>query len=229
MQKENRPWWHFWQCSHCGGGKADSAREKIVEAAFNEIHRVGFQAASIQNILKETELTKGALYHHFPNKLALGYAVVDEVIRPLVEHHWMTPLQNNDNPIDALITAIMVGGEEMTMDDIMSGCPLNNLSQEMSAIDEGFRERTEGIYLDWRKTVSAALERGKQNSFVKQNVNTEEFAIVLVAALEGCLSLAKSSQSMQILLSCGGGVISLLEDLRADNDIVDKNRGDLRV
>ena len=226
MQKENRPWWHFWQCSHCNRGKADSAREKILEAAFNEIHRVGFQAASIQNILKETELTKGALYHHFPNKLALGYAVVDEVIRPLVEHHWMTPLQNDDNPIDALITAIMVGGEEMTMEDIMSGCPLNNLSQEMSAIDEGFRERTEGLYLDWRETVSTALERGKQNFFVKQNVNTEEFAIVLVATLEGCLSLAKSSQSIQILLSCGGGVISLLEGLRADNNIVNKNRGD---
>lgn len=214
MQKENQPWWHFWQCTRCSSEGMESARQKILESAFNEIHRVGFQAASIQNILKETGLTKGAMYHHFPNKLALGYAVVDEVIRPLVEHHWIIPLQDNDNPIDALIDAIKQGGDEMIMDDIMSGCPLNNLSQEMSAIDEGFRKRTERLYLEWRQAVSTALEQGKQKDYVRPDVNTEEFAIVLVASLEGCLSLAKSSQSMQILLSCGGGVISLLESLR---------------
>ena len=221
MENNNRPWWHFWQCSRCDRGKEDNARQKILEAAFNEIHRVGFQAASIQNILKETELTKGALYYHFPNKLALGYAVVDEVIRPLVEYHWIVPLQNAENPIDALIKAIMQGGEDMTIEDILSGCPLNNLSQEMSSIDEGFRTRTEGLYLDWRQAIETALEQGKQNNYVKQGVNTEQFAIVFVATLEGCLSLAKSSQSKQILLSCGGGVISLLEGLR-----VETNKGD---
>lgn len=223
MENNNRPWWHFWQCSRCKRGQGDNARQKILEAAFNEIHRVGFQAASIQNILKETELTKGALYHHFPNKLALGYAVVDEVIRPPVEHHWISPLQAEENPIDALIKAIMQGGEDMTMEDILSGCPLNKLSQEMSSIDDGFRTRTEGLFSDWRQAIEMALEQGKKNSYVKQDVNTEQFAIVFVATLEGCLSLAKSSQSMQILLSCGGGVISLLESLRVKTKKGDDN------
>jgi len=45
---------------------ADVTREKILDAAFHEIHRYGFQSASLANILERTGLTKGALYHHFP-------------------------------------------------------------------------------------------------------------------------------------------------------------------
>ena len=216
MQNDNRPWWHFWQCSRCCGEQVENARQKILEAAFHEIHRVGFQAASIQNILKETGLTKGALYHHFPNKQALGYAVVDEIIQPLVHFHWIKPLQHGNHPIDALIKSVQQGGEQMTMDDIMSGCPLTNLTQEMSSIDEGFRKRTEGLYLDWRKATEIALEEGKKKGQVIEDVNTEQFAIVFIATLEGCLTMAKSSQSLELLLSCGSGVISLLEGLRGE-------------
>ena len=34
-------------------------RDKILSAAYGEIHRSGFQAASIANILADTKLTKG--------------------------------------------------------------------------------------------------------------------------------------------------------------------------
>lgn len=219
MQKVQLAWRHFWQYACSNADIPEVAREQILEAAFNEIHRVGFQAASIQNILKETNLTKGALYHHFPNKNALGYAIIDEVIRPLVEIHWIAPLQtipNHQNPIDILIQTIADAGEKMTMDDVTTGCPLNNLSQEMSLIDEGFRKRTDLIYQDWRNSICSALEQGKQNGFVKQEINTEQFSIVFVATLEGCLGMAKSSQSLKLLLSCGSGLMSLLNGLRKE-------------
>lgn len=217
----DKAWWHFWQCSHCQTDLSDNsekARAAILEAAFQEMHRVGFQAASLKNILKQTQstkpLTKGALYHHFPNKQALGYAVVDEIIRGMAEQHWIEPLKNADDPIDALQQSIRLAGQQMTEEDIELGCPLNNLSQEMSGVDEQFRLRTEAIYRDWRQAIVDALEDGKKNGVVLEQVNSEEFAIVFVATLEGCLGLAKSSQSIELLMSCGKGLIDLLETLR---------------
>jgi hypothetical protein len=44
----------------------------------------------------------GALYHHFENKEALGYAVVDEVIATMMRDKWLRPLEHAKNPIDAL-------------------------------------------------------------------------------------------------------------------------------
>ena len=64
----------------------DVTREKLLNAAFEEMYLRGFQAASLDTILARAGVTKGALYHHFPDKAALGYAVVDEVIRqPVLE------------------------------------------------------------------------------------------------------------------------------------------------
>ena len=56
----------------------DLTRQTLLQAAFQEIYRSGFQAASLRNILSKVGITKGALYHHFGSKQELGYAVVDE-------------------------------------------------------------------------------------------------------------------------------------------------------
>ena len=59
----------------------EKTRKALLGAAFNEIYHRGYQAASIDEILKNAGVTKGALYHHFESKKALGLAVIDEVLR----------------------------------------------------------------------------------------------------------------------------------------------------
>jgi TetR/AcrR family transcriptional repressor of nem operon len=58
----------------------ERTRKRLLQAAFHEIHRSGFRSADVDAILAKAGVTKGALYYHFDNKEALGYAVVDEVI-----------------------------------------------------------------------------------------------------------------------------------------------------
>jgi hypothetical protein len=50
------------------------------------------------------------------------------------------PLQNARNPIDTLIRIIQ--SRSLKREDLQHGCPLNNLSQEMSPLNAGFRKRT---------------------------------------------------------------------------------------
>ena len=71
---------------------AGRTRNTLIHAAFEEVWQLGFQAASLDAILERARVTKGALYHHFPNKQALGYAVVDEYIRYLIHHDFLRPL-----------------------------------------------------------------------------------------------------------------------------------------
>src|SRR6202046_4118118 len=78
-------------------------RELLLRAASHEIYRSGFQSASLDTILSSARVTKGALYYHFKNKEALGYAVVEEVIWPDVGGKWVQPLQRVKDPIGALI------------------------------------------------------------------------------------------------------------------------------
>lgn len=44
-----------------------------MRSAFQEMHRSGFRSADLNAISATARVTKGALYHHFDNKEALGY------------------------------------------------------------------------------------------------------------------------------------------------------------
>jgi AcrR family transcriptional regulator len=114
-------------------------RQRLLQAAFQEIYHSGFQGSDLEAILDRAGVTKGALYHHFENKEALGYAVVDEVITTMMRDKWLRPLEHAQNPIDAL--AQIVRSTSTKPEWLHRGCPINNLSQEMSPLDEGFRKR----------------------------------------------------------------------------------------
>ena len=146
------------------------------------MHLSGFRSADVNVILTTAGVSKGALYHHFDNKEALGYAVVDEVIASMTREKWAWPLQNARNPIDALVA--IVQSTSLRRGDLECGCPLNNLSQEMSPLDEGFRRRTAKIFEDWRDAIAAALRQGQKLGLVRNDVDAGETATFLIAAYE---------------------------------------------
>jgi AcrR family transcriptional regulator len=201
-------------CPPKGSKDPQGTRRAVLFAAYEEIHRQGFQAASLTNILATTGLTKGALYHHFANKQQLGYAVLDEVIRPEVMERWVIPLQQEMDPIQAMIDVLLETGAAMTDKDIWLGCPLNNLAQEMSPMDEGFRLRINSLFEEWRGAIAAAMLLGKQKGKVRQEIDEHAVAAFIVGALEGCMGMAKNARSRTVLMLCGQGLVEYLSSLR---------------
>jgi TetR/AcrR family transcriptional regulator, transcriptional repressor for nem operon len=190
--------------------KADT-RSKILNAAYREIHLNGFQAASLNNILSHTGVTKGALYHHFPNKTELGYAVIEEVIAERVLQTFINPVVNSDNPVKDLINLMVMTGEAFTLEDVSLGCPLANLAQEMAPIDEGFRLRLNTIYQRWHEALADAITRAQQKELIIKDIDARQVSIMIVACLEGCLSAGKISQDIYQLQQCGAGLIQYLK------------------
>ncbi len=214
---KSQQWWQTWssqQCPETVQSKSAETRGKILMAAYDEIYQCGYQAASLNNILKNTGITKGALYHHFRNKLELGYAVVDEVIYSSIKVHWIEPLEKTDDPISTIQQILFQTGQQMTQHDIRLGCPLNNLAMEMSPINEGFHTKIKALYDEWQAAIEAACERGKQAGKVIESADSKQLAILFIATLEGCLGLAKSMQSLETLMMCGQGLSEQLELLR---------------
>ncbi len=58
--------------------KKIATREKILEAALAVFARKGYHRAIVDDIVRVSGTSKGAVYHHFPNKEALFLALVDE-------------------------------------------------------------------------------------------------------------------------------------------------------
>lgn len=166
----------------------------------------------METILRTTGLTKGALYHHFDGKDALGHAVVDEVIAAIMHERWLAPLRDADNPIDALVA--IVRSTPHRPEHVRRGCPLNNISQEMSPLDEGFRKRIARIFADWRDGIAGAIHRGQSGGTVRRDVDAGEAAAFVIATYEGYLSLAKNSQDPKQLMAGMDLLARYFESLR---------------
>jgi len=53
-------------------------RGRILEAALEVFARKGYHGASVDEIVRASGTSKGAVYHHFPNKEAVFLALVDD-------------------------------------------------------------------------------------------------------------------------------------------------------
>jgi len=169
----------------------DKTRKVILKKAFQEVFRHGFQGASVDDIVAKTHLTKGALYHQFPTKLDLGYALVEEMIGPMMIDRWVKPLAAFDNPVDGILhqMKVLIGGRPWS--ETKWGCPLNNLVQEMAPLDPGFRKRLQAALTLWINSLAQCLQRGKDTGYLKATVNAQQAATFIVMAHEGFFGLMK--------------------------------------
>jgi AcrR family transcriptional regulator len=62
-----------------------ATREKILQAALEIFAEKGYHRALVDDIVRASQTSKGAVYHHFPNKEALFLALVDEFSARLAE------------------------------------------------------------------------------------------------------------------------------------------------
>jgi AcrR family transcriptional regulator len=62
-----------------------TTRDKILQAAREVFAEKGYHRALVDDIVRASQTSKGAVYHHFPNKEALFLALVDEFAGRLAE------------------------------------------------------------------------------------------------------------------------------------------------
>jgi AcrR family transcriptional regulator len=170
-------------------------RQRILEKNFVVMHKHGFQGTRADKVVKELGITKGAFYHYFENKLTLGYAIVEEIIGPMYQQLWQAVAQESGDPLLALERLLRSIMAQQPMEKVSLGCPLNNLIQEMSPLDEGFRLRLQRILEDMKHSAQRGLERGIREGYVREEVQAEQVAVFLVASTEGAFGMAKVLKS----------------------------------
>lgn len=176
---------------------AELTRQKILEISADEIHKNGFIATSLSCILLRCEVSKGALYHHFKNKMELGYAVFEEVYTPMFLELWQPAVEVED-PIEGLCDFFTAMCEQQSCDEIVCGCPLNNLCQEMSAVDEGFRLRILNMQQQLNQLIALNLQRVA--SQLRDDIDVSQVAYFIVASFHGSSSLSKSSKNKDLFV-----------------------------
>jgi TetR/AcrR family transcriptional regulator, transcriptional repressor for nem operon len=179
----------------------ERTREQILKIAFGEVFHRGFQAASVQEIVDKAGLTKGAFFHHFSTKRELGYALADETLREMVYERWLRPLEDYENPVEGVIANLKKIIDSTPEESLTHGCPLNNLIQEMSAVDPAFADKLQNVLLYWIAGIERHVRKAKVRGYLPKNVNARSLAEFIVMTHEGAFGLSKSLKSRKVFLS----------------------------
>ena len=117
----------------------EDRRKRLVQTTLKLFVRRGYYHMSIADILRESGCTRGALYHYFPSKEALGYAVIDEEIRLLAEQGVAAHMGSDEHPIDRLIK--MLEEVPSILQLKVGGLVEVGIAGRMATVHEGFRQR----------------------------------------------------------------------------------------
>jgi AcrR family transcriptional regulator len=157
-------------------------RQKIIETAAREFAAHGFEGASLNHILAEAGISKGAAYYYFDGKADLYAAVL--------RHYWDHVLQHVDLDIAGLDReSFWTKVEELYQQGIAHAfedpwiMPLAKAVWKWSAVLEGQAGVPETL-LDIRDKTFALLARGQQVGAVRKDVPIELLFAIVVAADE---------------------------------------------
>jgi len=168
--------------------KKTSTREKILNSAYKLFYKQGFNGTSIDDILKDAQLNKGSLYHIFKSKKEVLLAVIEEKIAPILTEEDFKIIQVESKPLHFLEQKLL----DVAFFDFKHGCPLNNLVQEMSPVDEDVAKALLKIYNNLEYYYFLALR--------DENINEKEkksLAKMMVATVEGAIMAAKAAQDKE--------------------------------
>jgi TetR/AcrR family transcriptional repressor of nem operon len=92
-----------------------NARQRLLDAAVKLVREQGFAGTSVDQLCAEAGATKGAFFHHFPSKEALGVAVAEYWTQTTSELFAAASYHQHADPVDRVLGYIdfrieIVGG-----------------------------------------------------------------------------------------------------------------------
>jgi len=177
--------------------------EAILEAATALMHLKGYQATSLDDVLRESGVGKGNFYYHFKSKEDLGYAILDQVIASFLGKT-LEPCFS-DQSTSRLVQIRCFLGRVLAAQrarNCVGGCALGNLASELSDVHEGFRARLSGVFSAWQARLTQALAEAQAEGSVSADCQPDAVAQFLVASLEGAILMTKLTKDIAVMERC---------------------------
>jgi AcrR family transcriptional regulator len=177
---------------------SSNTRQQILHRCYEAIQTQGFELLRTDKEIIRLKITKGAFYHYFPNKLELGYAVIDEILLPNYSKKWETLLSIKTNIGNTIVNLLEHEKNQVTEKSIKKGDILYNLMVEMSHIDEVFREKLENVHDMQVTMLQRAILTGRASGEFKNTMDARSLAMNIIGGLIGCYSIAKVRNSKDV-------------------------------
>lgn len=163
--------------------QGERTRQRIIEAAAQLFVRKGFYGTSIADLAQATGLTKGALYHHFENKDAIFFAVIEAV-----RDTWKKAVARDVLKAGDALTqlAVLLDNHARLVSENETLClVLSGLAMEMDGVNPAFMAALQEVHADLIRFIERIIQKGQAAGQVRSDLDTWLVALNIVGMLGG--------------------------------------------
>jgi len=190
----------------------EDTRKRLVQTALRLFASRGYYNTGIADILRESGCKRGTLYHYFSSKEDLGYAVIDESVRLLVEQGAHSHIQSKEHPIDRLIK--MLEEVPSTLQLKGQGLVEAGIASRMAAVHEGFRQRLATTAVPLIEQCERMVAKGIADGQIADSVNPVQLTHFALATSYGLQMVRQLGQEQLLPDGARGWIKDYLNSLR---------------
>ncbi len=159
--------------------------EKIVEAAFEEFRKYGFEEASMRRIADACGMSASGLYKHFPSKEEMFTSLVKPALDGLMELYHVIEKEYFDDLINLKIADVSESKGEMLrvmeyMYDHYDEFELI-ICKSKGSVYEDFKHDIANLE---EKVTLRYIDEMRKNGIKVKNINQKEFHLLVTALIE---------------------------------------------
>lgn len=187
-----------------------STRDRLIEVGQKLMHRHGFNATGLSEILKAAEVPKGSFYHHFGSKeefaaAALGQYIAREAghCAAVLDDSKLSPLKRLNRYFAEMVNIYGQTGP-------VPGCMVGRFSLE-SAENPELQKQIIAAFQHWQHKISTVIEQAVAEKELPADTNAESLAGFLLNSWEGALlrsQAEKNDAPLEIFLRYALGALS---------------------
>ncbi len=176
--------------------RKDDTRTRLITAGAELMHRQGYAATGIQEVLEACDVPKGSFYHFFKSKEDFALQVIEHqsqrittALRRLFADSSHTPLWRLRRFFDFFLSRYGDPANQLSV----CGCPIGNMVQELAPVSQSFRLRLEKVIRDMEGALEGLLREAQESGEMPSHLDPAETAKFIAASWQGAILRMKAA------------------------------------
>ncbi len=152
-------------------------------------YKNGYYNTSVDDILKELSLSKGAFYYHFDSKEDFFVQIIEQLLVRKTYSMLIEPIEGHSNTLELITECFENALETAVHNELDYGFALSNFINEFNGKNADIMKHLNEILRIWEVTLVSAIQRGKFNGHIDRHVDAEGVAVYLMSSYIGIRTL----------------------------------------
>lgn len=171
---------------------------RLLESARDIIRAKGFTATTVDDLCRAAEVTKGAFFHHFKSKEALGVAAAEFWAQTTGALFAAAPYHEPPDPLERVLAYVAFRRSIITGTTAEFACLAGTMLQEVYDTSDPIREACGCAILGHAATLVADIEAARHEHGITANWSAQGLARHTQGVLQGAFILAKAGDDAEL-------------------------------